>query len=116
MLNRLKAGHHLKEMEVSEQLNVSRGPMREAFTSLPNENLVEKRGNGRTVVKEYTKKDIKDLYHARILLENAALAEISAADFQKHLKKFHFYLQKMEDKNEKNLADMAFHKLIIELS
>src|SRR5690625_2177086 len=83
MLNKLREGHHLKETEIASQLNVSRGPVREALTQLEIENLVEKRSNGRTVVEKFERKDIENLYNARILLENAALADTDMETFRK---------------------------------
>lgn len=119
MLNKLQEGYHLKETEIAAQLNVSRGPIREALTQLEHENLVEKRSNGRTVVGKFESKDIKNLYNARILLEKSALAETSVEEFHQHIDKFRYYIKLMEeayDKNENETeADLAFHESIIQL-
>ncbi|MFC4025181.1 GntR family transcriptional regulator [Oceanobacillus longus] len=117
MLHKLKDGYHLKESEIAAQLNVSRGPIREALTQLQKENLVEKRLNGRTVVGKFERKDIEDLYNSRILLEKAALAETNMKTFHQHLDKFYDYIKLMEDPNVKNddETDLAFHELIIQL-
>lgn len=116
MLNKLEAGAHLRETEISENLNVSRGPVREALSQLLTENLVEKRMNGRTVVRSFEQRDIENLYKARILLEKAALAEIDAETLRENLDDFNYYLKNMEKEDEKNEADLAFHGLFIKLS
>lgn len=115
MLKKLKVGFHLKETEISKELKVSRGPVREALTQLEKENLVEKRLNGRTVVGDFGQRDIENLYNVRILLENAALAETNQEIFIKNLGRFNDYIKSMEDADEKNEADLAFHELIIKM-
>eukprot|EP00130_Batrachochytrium_dendrobatidis_P008626 XP_006683501.1 hypothetical protein BATDEDRAFT_29002 [Batrachochytrium dendrobatidis JAM81] len=101
MLNEFKEGYHLKESQVAMKLNVSRGPVREAFAQLENENMVVKRSNGRTVVGEFNTKDIINLYTCRMLLENQALAEMDLEVFQQNVHRFYSYIEQMEDLYEK---------------
>lgn len=73
LLQEFEAGEHLKESVISEELNVSRGPVREAISQLEREGLVERPGNGRAMVQEFKQTDIRNLYESRILLETYAL-------------------------------------------
>src|SRR5699024_6343932 len=77
-------GEYLVEVNLAKELNVSRGPVREAIAKLEAENLVEKHSNGRTVVKGFDVKDIQDLYDSRILLENHALTQISSDELKEN--------------------------------
>lgn len=74
-LQAYEQGDALVEAELSKQLGVSRGPIREAFAKLESENLVTKRSNGRTIVNGFTEEDIRKLYDSRILLETHALSQ-----------------------------------------
>lgn len=120
MLHELKEGDHLIESQVAMELNVSRGPVREAFTQLENENMVVKRSNGRTVVEGFTTKDIINLYNCRIMLEKQALAEIDLEVFKKNVHLFYFYIEQMENsynRGQNNIeADLSFHELLVKLS
>jgi DNA-binding GntR family transcriptional regulator len=102
------------------KLNVSRGPVREAFTQLENENMVVKRSNGRTVVGEFNIRDITNLYTCRILLEKQALAEMDMEVFNKNVHRFYAYIEQMEDLDKKGQnsteVDLSFHELLVELS
>lgn len=116
MLNKLPEGYHMKESEIADRLKISRGPVREALTQLEKEKLVKKLLNGRTVVEKFEQKDIENIYNARILLEKAALAETKEEVFIRYSDKFDYYLELMNDTDEKNEADLAFHELIIKMS
>ena len=66
-------GQHLREEEVSESLDVSRGPVRDAFLILEREGLVRlSRHRGATVV-ELMLEDIGEVYSLRSALESLAV-------------------------------------------
>lgn len=120
VLNKISKGYHLNETAIARDFNTSRGPVREALTQLEFENLVEKRSNGRTVVTEFTYKDIENLYKTRIILEKAALTEIDMKALQEGIGKFYQYIEYMEDAYKRGVveteSDLSFHKLIMKLS
>jgi DNA-binding GntR family transcriptional regulator len=66
-------GERLVESAIAEHLSVSRGPVREALTSLEREGLVvHVPRKGYTVV-DFTEKDVDEVYSLRLLLETEAL-------------------------------------------
>lgn len=66
-------GERLVESAIAEHLSVSRGPVREALTSLEREGLViHVPRKGYTVV-DFTDKDVGEVYSLRLLLESEAL-------------------------------------------
>lgn len=66
-------GQWLQEKELAEQLNVSRSPVREALKQLVDEGLAIEYPNKGVFVKEFTVKDIEEIYDLRILLESYAI-------------------------------------------
>jgi len=68
-------GQQINETLVSSQLNLSRGPLREALQRLSQEGLLVSRPNRGVFVVELTTRDVEEIYHLRELLEIGA-AEI----------------------------------------
>ena len=75
---RLVPGQRLVEADLTRQLKVSRGPVREAFRRLSAEGLVESVPNQTTMVRRYSKTEMLDLFEIRAELE--ALAARRAAE------------------------------------
>jgi DNA-binding GntR family transcriptional regulator len=72
LLGELSPGQHLGEEELAERLDVSRGPVRDAFVLLEREGLVRSlRHRGVTVV-ELTRSDLNEIYTLRSALEPLA--------------------------------------------
>ncbi|MEP7059518.1 MAG: GntR family transcriptional regulator [Actinomycetota bacterium] len=69
---RLKPGEPLREAAMADQLGVSKTPVREAFTRLEREGLVETTSFKGAVVTGYAPEDLRDIYELRELLEGAA--------------------------------------------
>ncbi len=70
-------GQQIHEIELAQHLSVSRSPIREALRQLATEGLVVEYPNRGTFVKEYSKKDIDDIYELRTILESYAIANSS---------------------------------------
>jgi DNA-binding GntR family transcriptional regulator len=71
--NELAPGQHLREEEISETLDVSRGPVRDAFLMLEREGLVRlSRHRGATVV-ELSAEDLGEVYSMRSAIESLAV-------------------------------------------
>jgi DNA-binding GntR family transcriptional regulator len=69
----LAAGQHLREEELARRLDVSRGPVRDAFVFLERDGLVRSaRHKGVTVV-ELTRCDLHEIYTLRAALEPLAV-------------------------------------------
>ncbi|WP_404451830.1 GntR family transcriptional regulator [Virgibacillus necropolis] len=120
ILGQFKEGDYLVEATLSKQLEVSRGPIREAISKLAAENLVEKHSNGRTVVKGFDIKDIKNLYDSRILLETHALTQIDPAVLEKNKHYLYLFIDQMWESYEKGNrdieSDFTFHGFLVKLS
>lgn len=72
ILGGFRQGEHLKEAHIAEQLNVSRGPVREAFKILRAEGLVAEEPRRGTFVVSLTAKDVTDIYGVRAAVEELA--------------------------------------------
>lgn len=72
VLGGFRQGEHLKEAHIAEQLNVSRGPVREAFKILRSEGLLAEEPRRGTFVVSLTAKDVEDIYCLRAAVEELA--------------------------------------------
>jgi DNA-binding GntR family transcriptional regulator len=63
-------GTRLQEVELAENLNVSRSPVREAIRQLAADGLLLEIPNKGVYVKEFTVKDIEEIYDLRVMLES----------------------------------------------
>ena len=113
----------LTEVRLSEELGVSRTPVREALSRLGQEHIVEITTKGAKVV-GISEQDLVDIYEIRYRIE--CLAARRAAENKdndpeglKELKEFldlqEFYTNK-QDRDHINDADSGFHETLYELS
>ncbi len=115
-------GDSLNEIKLSQELGVSRTPVREALMQLELEGLVENIPNKGAVVVGISEKDIEDIYAIRIRIEGLASrlsAEKINEDELKALEKIvdlqEFYLTK-NDVEQIWRLDSDFHKIIYDSS
>jgi DNA-binding GntR family transcriptional regulator len=84
LANRYPPGSELLEVPLSEELGVSRGPVREALRSLESEGLVAITPRRGAVVVSFTKRDFLEAYQVRETLEalgvRLAVPRLSEAD------------------------------------
>ena len=73
---RLPPGEPLREAAISEQLGVSKTPVREALARLEQEGLVETTSFKGAVVSGYSPRDLEEIYELRALLEGAAVRAV----------------------------------------
>lgn len=69
----LAPGQRLNEVEMAEQLNVSRPPLREAFRMLESTCLVESKPNKGTFVTGVSEKNLREIHAARRMIEGFAI-------------------------------------------
>lgn len=68
----LKPGDHLSEADIAERLGISRSPVREAFTHLAHDGLVERKPRRGTFVAKVQEGDIDQINEVRSLIEGYA--------------------------------------------
>ena len=74
---RYQPGDRLREEEVSEQLSMSRTPVREALRRLEADSIVEHKPRQGAVVRKLSHSEVVELYEMRVVLERTA-AEMAA--------------------------------------
>ena len=112
-------GDILTEMRLSDELGVSRTPIREALRRLGQEHIIEYSGKGSVVV-GITKQDISDIYDIRLRIEGLAARGAAGAitpggldELREAIEFQEFYLQKSDAGRIKAL-DSRFHEIIYE--
>lgn len=114
-------GEVLTEGRLSEELSVSRTPIREALRRLEQEHLIRETNKG-SVVLGITKADIADIYDIRLRLEGLAARyaaqQATPEDIQQltHIVELQeFYTQKQDAEHIKAM-DNDFHQCLYRLS
>lgn len=112
-----KKGDTITEIELSQNLGISRTPIREAVKRLEQENLVKLTARGIVVI-GLTSRDIEDIFDLRIRVEGLAAAkcaEIFNSEQIEELKGIvelqEFYTQKKKTEDI-NQTDSRFHEYI----
>lgn len=77
---RFKPGEHLREQQLTEGLNLSRHPVREALRLLEREGFVEIRRNRGAVVKPIDRDSVLEVYSIRAALGSIALRQLPRLD------------------------------------
>lgn len=110
-------GEVISEMKLSEELGVSRTPIREAMTRLETERLIETTSTG-TVVVGITDKDVRDMFQVKLhldpLIMKMAATNISAHALEmlkENLEQQEFYNKKGNTEKLRDL-DTEFHDII----
>jgi DNA-binding GntR family transcriptional regulator len=117
-----EVGESLVETKLSEQLGVSRTPIREAIRQLELEGLVHSLPNKGVFVKGISSQDIKDIYTIRTMVEGLAARWAAEKITVEELKELRdaleleeFYTRK-NDINHLLELDSLFHELIFKAS
>lgn len=119
---RLRANDHIIEASLTEQLGVSRTPVREALILLEREALVVSLPNRGCFVRAFTVDDVRALFSMRVTLENFAgeliIDRLNGADYERLqmlMEQQQFYIQQADFKQVRS-TDMAFHQYLINRS
>lgn len=115
-------GARLQEVELSEHLGVSRSPVRESLRQLVADGLLIEIPNKGVFVKQFSQRDIEEIFDMRLLLESHAIMNsrkhITSARFQKLFD----ILEMLEktyaagDLEEYTRCDEKLHNQLVELS
>ena len=112
-------GELLTELRLSEELGVSRTPIREAIRRLEQEDILEEAGRGVTVV-GISRQDMLDMYEIRIRIEGLAaewaaerISDEELGQIRDTLELQRYYIEKGGSHSDqiKNL-DSQFHELV----
>ena len=109
----------LGEVELARQLQVSRGPVREAMQRLIQEGLLRSERNRGVFVVELDDDDARDIYVARAAVEKAAAVRVTRRADPDDLAALDGVLARLEEAVENSWAevveiDMEFHNTIVE--
>lgn len=115
--NRYQPGYPIVEQEISNELGVSRTPIREALKALEAEGLVNHYPSRGTFVTPITPYDVEEIFNLRIMLELSALQlawdKITDDELEQIEKKFS--LLNENSSNEAHYkADKSIHALIVD--
>ena len=114
--NRIPSGTPIVEMDIAEELNISRTPIREAMKELEAEGLVCRYPAIGTVVTEITPHDVEEIFSLRILLEVFALQSSWDKISEAELDEIEAIFSKLELDSSKEAyqeGDKRLHSLII---
>ena len=114
--NRIPAGTPIVEMEISNELNMSRTPIREALKELEADGLVSRYPSIGTVVTQITPHDVEEIFSLRILLETFALQQSVDKITEKELDEVENIFLNLSLNTSPNFyheADKQLHYLIV---
>lgn len=121
LIGKYKRGEVITESKLSEELGVSRTPIREALRRLEQEHLIEETKKGILII-GITEKDLTDIFLIREKIEGLA-ASLAAqnctdeqlAELKEALELGEFYLSKNDADHIKTM-DNRFHKTLYKLT
>ena len=114
-----KPGDWLQEMELAKNLEVSRSPIREALRQLTADGLVVEIPNKGSFVREFTEKEIREIFEVREMLESYAIRHLNKQWSQEEIEVFKTYREDFNRLyNEGNLdeyivVDSRFHRFLV---
>ncbi len=117
-----RQGEHLVEARIAEQLNVSRGPVREALKLLRAEGLVEEEPRRGTFVARLDGADVREIYQVRAAVEGQAAKILASSRPAAELEEMRSFAAAIDraiaagDVAEVSRADLAFHEALCRLS
>ena len=100
--NSLKPGNPLNERVLSEELRISKTPIREAFQQLEQEGFVENIPHKGSFVSTISVQDIREIFEVREILECAAARGSALKGEPDKLETMKRRLRSIEKLNEKN--------------
>lgn len=115
----IKPGERIKELEISKELNISRGPVREALRQIEQEGLVIYSPNKGCTVKTISPNDMTEVYLIRSTLEALAVKIYSGNMKESTIAKLERLAEKIGEMAEKNDLsgivenDEEFHSTIV---
>ena len=119
---KIRPGERLVEKDLSQKFSVSRSPVRECFRILESEGLITINSRKGAHVRDFSRKDIEDVFLVRATLE-ALAAKLAVQNIsEKEIATLNDLVTKMDEaiteKNEKSFYELNifFHNLFIKAS
>lgn len=118
----LKPREHLVETQLAARFNVSRASIREALLMLEGDRLVQRIPHSGVVVKDFTRKEIHELYDVIYRLEEIAIQKAIQHVAQADIQPLHQILKQQKQAAESGDVALyydlneAYHMAIFELS
>ncbi len=118
----LKPNEKINEKEISEKLNVSRTPIREALIQLVNEGYLERKPRKGFIVKEIKQESVEEVYPIIGVLEGLAASLAMEQITSKEIKTMKKFVEKMDidikykDFKEYYDSETSFQKVYIKAS
>ena len=122
VMGKLSSATRLVETELSEQLEVSRGTLREALRVLELEGLVESFPGRGTYVANLSERDIQEVYSLRCILEEEAVRLVADKATPEQVGRLEAVVEAMfESARQNNFSevierDLEFHQLIWQIA
>ncbi|RAS72790.1 GntR family transcriptional regulator [Priestia endophytica] len=117
----IEFGDRLMEPDLSANLGVSRSSLREALQLLEHEGLVVSAPRRGTFVNKFEKKDLKEIYEARLLIEVYAFEKAVQNIKEEDIKELESKVQRMKESiqggkwDEILNLDLEFHAYVVNL-
>jgi len=118
----IKSGEKLNESQLSDALNISRPPIREAFRILATEGLITLVPRKGAFVSELSIREVKEIYEMKSMMESFAVRLAIPILDKKELSELESILGLMEQKIKENnfkqiqRLNIEFHRKMIEMS
>lgn len=116
----LEPGSWIDELKISEELGISRTPLREALKVLAAEGLVTMKVRRGAYVTEVSEKDLTDVYHLLSLLESDAAGVVARTAHEEQLRELqtlHGELEAATGDRERFFAlNERFHMRLLEMA
>ncbi|MEX2542023.1 MAG: GntR family transcriptional regulator [Trueperaceae bacterium] len=118
----LRPGDRLAEAELAAEMGISRSPVREALAELQKDGLLIKEPGRQAVIREWTSRDLEELYDLRAMLEGYAVRLAAERVTPADLSTLHGIVGAMwssiqrEEYQELLHLDFEFHREIWRLS
>ena len=103
-------GHHLKEEVLSQEIGVSRTPVREALRRLANEGLVVFARNQGTFVEAFSAEDVDEIFQLRAMLEAHGAARAATRIDEPTLARLEEMTVEMESLRGRKVDDEYVHR------
>lgn len=115
-------GQRLQEARLAARLNISRGPVREAFKVLCAEGLLKEEPNRGVSVAELSAQDVREIFEVRIAIEGRAVQLLARGQTPESIRQLGEHIKTMAsaekggDVNSVAREDLAFHEAICTLT